>query len=395
MLARPSGSRDGERAGGKAVILQVLPALVTGGVERGTIDVARAIHQAGGIPLVASEGGVMQQELERAGARHITLPMASKNPITMWRNIGRLAETIERYGVHLVHARSRAPAWSAFYAARRTGRHFVTTVHNVYGGRSALKQKYNAIMGRGDKVIAISEFVGRHAVEQYHAAATSVRVIPRGVNMAVFDPAAVSAERLIQLSEKWRVPEDRPTIMLPGRLSRWKGAEVLIDALAELGDRPFRGLIVGADPTRGVYKQELEGRIRSRGLGEKVAIVEHCDDMPAAYKLADCVVSASTRPEGFGRVAVEAQAMGRPVLATDHGGARETVLPGETGWLVPPGDAKAMAAALRSIIDLDSDAREDLAERARAHVLDEFNLERMCRSTIQVYNELIGRLVDQ
>lgn len=379
--------------GRPSVVLQVLPAMVSGGVERGTVDMARAIRLAGGVPIIASAGGPMAAEAERRGARHVTLPLDSKSPLALWRNVGRLAAVIERHRVDLVHARSRAPAWSAWQAARRTGRPFVTTVHNVYGeGGGPIKRSYNAIMGHGDRVIAISDFVAEAAIVRYHAGAALVRVIPRGIDLDAFDPWAVSPERLAALAQAWRLPDGMPVVMMPGRLTRWKGQEVLIDALARLGRHDLRCLIIGSDHGHGGFHAALERRISRLGLEDVVHLVTECPDMPAAYMLADVVVSASTRPEGFGRVAVEGQAMGRPVIATDHGGARETVLPGETGWLVPPGDAGAIAAALAEAIALDGAEREALAARAREHVERHFSRDVMCGRTIAVYNELLGSL---
>lgn len=376
------------------VVLQVLPRLESGGVERGTVDIAQALVAAGWGAVVVSSGGTMVHELERVGATHVTLPVDAKNPIVIRRNIRRLAEVIERYRVDLVHARSRAPAWSAFYAARRAGRPFVTTFHGVYNDGTRLKHWYNAIMTRGERVIAISDFVADHLIERYGVAPERIRVIPRGIDLQRFDPARVSPERMISLARAWRLPDGVPVIMLPGRITRWKGQAVLIEAIAELGRRDLCCLLVGSDQGRNAYRRELHNLIRARGLEGVVRSVGDCRDMPAALMLADVVVSASTDPEAFGRVIAEAQAMGRPVVASDHGGARETVIPGETGWLVPPGDATALAHALASLIDLDAAERGALAARAIAHVRARFNREAMCRDTLAVYAEVLAATGD-
>jgi len=372
-------------------ILQVLPALVTGGVERGAVDVAAATVAAGWRSIVISAGGPMTHELERSGARHLTLPVDSKYPWTIRRNIDRLVEVIEREGVDLIHARSRAPAWSAWHAAQRARRPFVTTFHGVYNAQNRLKHWYNSVMARGDRVIAISDFIARHVVERYGVDPARVRVIPRGIDLKRFDPAKVTAERLATLARSWRLPDGAPLIMLPGRLTRWKGQTVLIEAVAKLGRRDVCCLLVGSDQGRDSYRAEIEGRVRALGLEGVVRAVDHCRDMPAAFKLADVVVSASTDPEAFGRVMAEAQAMGRPVVASDHGGARETVRPGETGWLVPPGDTDALAGALKQALALDAAARAAMAERAIAHIRARFNVAEMCRATLKVYSELLGR----
>ena len=204
-------------------VLQVVPALVTGGVERGTVEIAAALAQAGWRSIVASSGGPMVREIERAGAQHVTLPLATKNLLGIRRNIGRLARLIEAENIDLVHARSRAPAWSAFYAARRTGRRFVTTFHNIYGGETRLKRAYNAIMARGERVIAISDFVGSHASAVYHVTPSQLRIIPRGVDRSRFDPESIAQPRIITLAKEWRLQDGVPVVMLPGRVTRWNG----------------------------------------------------------------------------------------------------------------------------------------------------------------------------
>lgn len=371
-------------------ILQVLPALGTGGAERGCVDVAAAIEAAGGKALVASAGGAMLRDLARTGAEHITLPLAGKNPVTMWRNARRLEALIRDRGIDLVHARSRAPAWSAHAACRRAGIPFVTTVHAPYNQHNAAKRLYNSIMGRGDRVIAISDYVARYIIDSCGADPARVRTIPRGVDLRQFAIEAVSAERMIALARSWRVPDDRPVVLMPGRLSRWKGQTVVIDALARLGRHDLCCLIVGSDQGRSGYRQELIDRIAAKGLTGVVHLVDHCDDMPAAYMLSDVVVHASTDPEGFGRVVVEAMALGRPVIATNIGAPPEVVAEGETGWLVPPGDADALAAAIDRALSLTPEEREWMAERAIATVAAHYTKEAMTGSTLAVYQELLG-----
>lgn len=371
-------------------MLQVIPALEVGGAERATADMAAALVAAGWRAIVASSGGRLVREIERAGARHVVLPVGSKNPFVLRANVDRLADLVARESVDLVHARSRAPAWSSRAAALRTGRPFVTTFHGVYGAGSPLKRLYNAIMAKGDRVIAVSDFVGEHVRALYRVDDARLRVVPRGVDLALFDPARVSAERIIALSRRWALPDGVPVVMLPGRLAYWKGHEVLVDALARLGRRDVVGLLVGAAGRSGRTRRRIEHLVASRGLGGVVRLVEEWHDMPAAYMLADVVVSASTEPEAFGRVAVEAQAMGRPVVATDHGGARETVVPGETGWLTVPGDAGALAAALNHALGLAPADRLALAQHARARVVERFDKVLMCARTLDVYRELVA-----
>jgi glycosyltransferase involved in cell wall biosynthesis len=316
------------------------------------------------------------------------LPLASKNPLVIRRNRAALIEVIRRCKIDLVHARSRAPAWSACMAAQATDRRFVTTFHNAYPIDMPLKQRYNAVMARGERVIAISHFVAEHVAEIYGVGADRLRTIPRGVDLARFDARRVRGERVAELATRWRVPDGFAVIMLPGRLTRWKGALDLIEAIARLGRRDLCCLLVGAEQRRG-FRRELEATIERLGLVGMFRIIEDCRDMPAAYVLADVVVSASTDPEGFGRVIVEAQAMGRPVIATDHGGARETIVPGATGWLVPPRDPAALAAAIGEALALDRDAQAALGRRARAQVAAGYTRELMCARTIGVYEELL------
>lgn len=373
-----------------AVILQVLPALVTGGVERGTLDVAAAITQAGGTALVASAGGPMVRELERLGGRHLTLPLAGKTPWAILANRRRLTALIEDHDVDIVHARSRAPAWSALGAARRTGRPFVTTFHGTYNYRSPLKHWYNAIMTKGDRVIAISEFIAGHIRDNYAIDPARLRTIARGIDFVPFDPYRIGVDRLTKLVSAWRLPDGVPVVMLPGRLARWKGHTVLIKAIHRLARRDVICVLVGGDHGRDQYRRELETLASSLGVSERLRIVGDCKDMPAAYMLADVVVSASTDPEAFGRIAVEASAMGRPVVATDHGGARETVVPGVTGWLVPPGDSAALAQVLDTVLHLSAAERVALGERAREFVHQRFSKARMCAATLRVYGELLA-----
>lgn len=378
-------------AKGRPVVLQLLPRLETGGVERGTVQIAGAITAAGGTALVSSEGGALEPLLKHAGATHIALPMASKNPWTVWRNADRLVALIVRYGVEVVHARSRAPAWSALAACQRTGAHFVTTFHGTYNFRSELKRRYNAVMTKGELVIANSRFIARHMAEAYRVRPEKVRVIQRGVDLLRFDPAAVAPERLAKLSAQWRLEDGVPLVLLPGRLTRWKGQLLLLEALARLSDLELRCVIVGSDQGRSAYRRELEERIAALGLAGRAFLFDHCEDMAAAYLLADVVVNASVEPEAFGRVIGEAQAMGRPVVAGDHGGAPEQIAPGETGFLFAPGDAAALAEALRRALGLDTAAREALGARAIDNVRANFSLEQMCRKTLAVYDELLGR----
>ena len=380
-----------------AVILQVLPELDAGGVERGTVDIARAIVDGGGKALVASQGGRLERELARFGAKHINLPLKSKNILVMRRNIDALVKLIREEGVDIIHARSRAPAWSAYFAARKAGIPFVTTFHGTYSGyTNPFKRRYNAIMTMGDQVIAISKHIANHINKYYKVDPDRLNIVPRGTNVDLFNPENVSQERLIALSTQWRLNGEEYVIMLPGRITRWKGHSFLIRALPavleELGHRKVRCLIVGSDQGRTAYREEILQLTRKLGVEDVVHIVDHCADMPAAYMLADVVACPSIQPEAFGRIPSEAQAMGRPVISTAHGGAMETVLPGETGWLVSPDEVDQLSRALIQVLSLTPEKRAILASKGRTHVIAEYSLEQMAERTLRVYAKALKRV---
>ena len=373
----------------KPVIMQLLPAMEMGGVERSAVDVALAIKAAGYEALVVSAGGRMVHELERAGIRHIRAPVDSKNPWRIWKNAELLQKLIREHGVSLLHARSRAPAWSGWLACQRAGIPFVTTFHSTYNFSGRLKKFYNAVMVRGDYVIANSDFIRQHVMDNYDMPWSRLRVIQRGVDIDLYDPEKVQAARVVSLSTEWRLPDDVPVVMLPGRLTGWKGQKLLIEALARL-DRKVRCLLVGSAQGRDAYVEELEALARVRDLRDSVHIVQNCRDLPAAYKLADVIVSASTQPEAFGRVTVEGQAMGRPVVAPDHGGAREQITHGVTGWLFRPGDADHLAQQLNKALSLSPAERANVHEAAITNARTHFTKKLMCDRTLSVYREVLG-----
>ncbi|MCE2920201.1 MAG: glycosyltransferase family 4 protein [Roseomonas sp.] len=370
-------------------LLQVLPALRSGGVERGTLEIAEAQIAAGFRAIVASAGGEMVPALEALGAKHITLPLTAKSPFAIWRNAAAIAALARVEGVALIHARSRAPAWSALIAARRTGLPFVTTYHGAYNEGFPGKRLYNSVMARGDRVIAISHFIADLIRTRHGVAEARLRVIPRGVDPRRFDPALVSSDRLDKLRTAWGLPEGRPIIMLPARVTRWKGQMVLVEAMARLhGDS--LALLVGDAEERPAFKAELLARIESLGLTDRVRLVGHANDIPAALLLAYVVIHASTDAEAFGRTVIEAQAMARPVIASDLGAPRETVAEGVTGWRTPPGDAAALTEAISKALALPAAERAALGARARAAVLSGYTTQAMQAATMAVYRELIG-----
>jgi glycosyltransferase involved in cell wall biosynthesis len=371
-------------------VLQVLPALGSGGVERGTIEMVEALAARGWTALVASQGGQLVAAVEHAGGRHIALPLRTKMPWAMWRNAARLAEVIRREGVDLVHARSRAPAWSAWLACRRTGAPFVTTYHGAYSDEGWGKRRYNSVMARGARVIAASGFIADLVRRQHGVGEDRLRLIPRGVHPAVFDPAHVPGHRLARLARDWGVPEGATVILLPARISRWKGQSVLIAALGRLQRSDLFAVFVGSDQGRHTYVRSLLDEAAALGVTSQIKLVGHSADMPAALMLADIVVSASTEPEAFGRAVIEAQAMERVVIAAGHGGAAETVEHGETGLLVPPGDAAALADAIAFVLALPEAERRAMGDRARASVLARYTVQAMQQATLAVYEEVLS-----
>ncbi|UAL11818.1 glycosyltransferase family 4 protein [Caulobacter segnis] len=376
-------------------LLQVTPELETGGAEQTTIDVAHAVVAQGGKALVATKGGRMAARLEADGGRLAQMPAQSKNPLVMLGNAARLVDLIRREKVSVVHARSRAPAFSALWAAHATKTPFVATYHGVYNAKSELKRWYNAVMTKGDLVIANSEFTRQHVIKEHGIAPEKVVAIPRGVDLSRFEPGVVGCDRVEKLRQAWGVAEGerRLKVLLAGRLTRWKGQGLLIEAMKLLKDRGENRillLLAGDDQGRKGYRAELEAAIAAAGLEDAVRLVGHCDDMPAAYLLADLAIAPSVEPEAFGRTAVEPQVMGRPVLASDHGATRETVVPGETGWLVKPGDPQAWADALLLACETGAAGRQAMGLAARTRARRLYSVDAMCEATLKVYARVLG-----
>ena len=373
-------------------ILQVIPELDAGGAERTTIEVAQAIVAEGGRALVASRGGRLEDELEAAGGELVRLDMKTKNPISIWRNAGRLAEIIRRESIDIIHARSRAPAWSAKWAAQRTGAAFVTTYHGAYSAQSRLKHMYNAVMSQGVKVIANSEFIAAHVRDEHGVSEDHLRVIPRGVDLAVFDPATLDPDRVAALRAAWGAGDapgdEKRLILLPARLTRWKGQAFFIEVLAGFEAKAKCRLVcLGDAQGRDAYEAELAAL--AEAVDVSLALPGHARDMASAYGAANVVVCPSLEPEAFGRTAAEAQAMGAPVIASDHGGAREVVAPGQTGWLAAPGDVAAWRRALWEAMALNEEERRHLAAAARARIIERFSTQSLQAATLRVYREAI------
>lgn len=380
-------------------VLQVIPDLNSGGAERTTVDIARAIVEAGGRALVASEGGQMVSELKEAGAAHFALPVKSKNPMTIWRNAGLLANLIRARNVDIIHARSRAPAWSAFLAARRTHVPFVTTYHGSYNQTNPVKGLYNSVMARGDAVIANSRYIANLITERHPFAQDKITVIHRGSDLKGLAPENVSALRRQTLRDSWGVPAGRPIVLNMARLTNWKGQKIVIEAMGALKARGITtpiAILAGDAQGRDGYVAELKQLIADWHLQDQVRLVGHCADVPAAMALADVSVVASIEPEAFGRAAVEAQAARVPVIVSDLGAVPETVLAPpdapekeRTGWRVPAADSDALANAIITALDQSPEDRLAMTGRGVDHASKNFTVETMCAKTLTVYREVL------
>lgn len=406
MNVLPQHEKASPLAATRPTILQIIPELDTGGAELSTVEIAQAVVEAGGRALVLTQGGRLAEDLRRAGGELVPFPAASKNPLRILRNGYDIARIIERENVDLIHARSRAPAWSALIAARRARIPFVTTYHGAYGEKGRIKKLYNSVMARADLIIANSHYTAGLVATRYATPQAKLRVIHRGVEAARFDPAAIAPDRIAALRAAWGLSPDVPVILHAARLTSWKGQQIVIEAArlldraGELGNAVI--IMAGDAQGRSAYREALLQQTAEAGLKGHVRLVGHVADMPAALATSHLALVASTEPEAFGRTATEAQVMGCPVIATAIGAPPETVLSRphvsdheETGWLVPPADATALARAMAEGLALSSDERRAMGVRARAHVTSSFSLNAMKRLTLAVYDELLdSRLVE-
>lgn len=364
-------------------VLQILPALEAGGVERTTVDIVEALTSRGHTAHVLSAGGRLEAEIKELGGQLHNSHVGSKNVLTVVSRILEIRTFIKTHDINIVHARSRAPAWPAFIAAKLTRTPFVTTYHGIYNAKGALKRFYNSIMAKGDAVIANSTFTRDHIAKTHGLKEESIAVIPRGVDMKLFDPTKVSHDAISDQRRIWGGPQAR-FIVLPGRLTRWKGQLDALDAFAKL-PKSCRIVLVGDAQGRDSYVSEIEARIKSLKLEDRVILEGHRSDMPLVLSSAHVVLSASNEPEAFGRVAAEAQAMGRPVVATALGGALETVEDGKTGWLVPVGNPDAMATAIKRALAWPAYD----SKHARTRIMRYFSRESLQARVLAVYSELL------
>jgi glycosyltransferase involved in cell wall biosynthesis len=375
-------------------ILQIIPDLDTGGAERTVIEVAEAIVCAGGRALLASEGGRLAGELAGVGGELIPFPAGTKNPAKIVRNARALATLIRAESIDLVHARSRAPAWSALIASRWTKRPFVTTYHGVYNQKSALKSWYNSVMARGDAVIANSQYTGRILRERHNTPAIRLHVIPRAVDLERFSLQSVSSARIASLKASWGIPANARVVLHAARLTRWKGQHLLIGAASRLKQTSSFDnaviVIAGDHQGRAAYLDELRAAIEALGLNGKVVLAGHCTDMPAAFAAAYLTVIPSIEPEAFGRASIEAQAMGCPVIVSDGGALPETLAKaGRSGWTVPTGNEAALAQAIELALEMAPEQRSAMAAAAMDNA-DNFSKTVLQKKTLEVYDGLLA-----
>jgi glycosyltransferase involved in cell wall biosynthesis len=369
-------------------VMQLLPELNSGGVERGTLELGRYLVDHGHTSIVVSGGGRLVAQLEKEGSHHRQMTIGSKSPLGL-SYIWPLRQEIKKRHIDILHIRSRMPAWIGYFALKSLPRKYrprlVTTFHGFYSVNS-----YSAIMTKGDGVIAISKDIQQHIAEKYNRE-KDVRLIFRGVDVESFDQQKVDRRRLDSLSQAWKIEAGIPVLMLPGRLTRLKGQEVFLKSLLLLKNIGFQALIVGDMEDNPGYTSELQNFITENNLADRVRLVGHCHDMPAAFLLADLVLStSSSQPEAFGRTTIEAMAMGKPVIATAHGGSLETVVPGVTGWLVKPADPGELAMAIDEALAMKQEQLKERGENGRLRVAANFTAEAMCQQTLAFYYELLG-----
>ena len=380
----------------KIKVLQVIPKLGYGGAETGCYDIAHYLAEKDCASYIATSGGGLLKYVKKNKVGIFRLPVHSKNPILIILNAIILSILILFNNINIVHARSRAPAWSSYLACLITRRKFVTTFHGTYNFKNNVKKFYNSIMLRSKLTIAGSNFIFNHISENYSEYLNKkkkLRVIFRGINIDFYNQKNISILKQEKMKKDWQLLPNKFTILLPGRLTYWKGQEKLIEALNILIEDynidNFQAIILGSDQGRKVYKKKLINLVQRYRLGQKIKFIDHCKEMPLAYSLADLVVSTSTEPEAFGRVAVEAQAMGKPIVASDLGGSKETILKGKSGFLYKHDDARQLAKTLNTVIELDQDSLNSMGNEGRKNITKKFDVEAMCDSTLREYKKLL------
>ena len=378
-------------------VLQVIPKLGYGGAETGCYDIAHYLPENGCESFIVTSGGELTKFVDKKKVKLIKLPVHSKNPLLILINAILLIGIILFFKISIVHARSRAPAWSCLFATKLTNRKFVTTFHGTYNFSGKFKKFYNSVMVRSDLVIAGSNFIFSHIKENYSEFLTSQKkflVIFRGINVDYFDSSTKLENDEKNLLQKWNIHDEKKIILMPGRLTSWKGQELFIEAInlvkIELGYEAFHAVILGNDQGRDLYKKKLIRLTEQYHLTNQIKFIDHCNDMALAYKVSDIIVSASIEPEAFGRVAVEAQSMEKLVIASNIGGSNETIIDEKTGFLFKSGDAESLSKKIIHGLKMDETSRNLMGKEGRNNIIKKFNVEKMCFSTYSEYKRLLN-----
>ena len=378
-------------------VLQVIPKLGYGGAETGCYDLAHYLTEYGCVSYIVTSGGELLKFIDKKKVKLIKLPVHSKNPILILLNTIALIFIILLKDISIVHARSRAPAWSCLIATKITRRKFITTFHGTYNFKNSIKKLYNSVMVRSNLVIAGSNFIFSHINNNYSKYFDSKKrflVIFRGINVDYFDPSKTSCTAESQLLSDWKLDRNRKIILMPGRLTAWKGQETFIEALnlvnKELGHQSFYAVILGNDQGRDVYKKKIKRLAEQYRLNNQLKFINHCKDMPLAYKISDLVISASIEPEAFGRVSVEAQSMEKPIIASGIGGSNETILNNKTGFLFEAGNAESLSKKIIEVLNLNESTLKFMGIEGRKNIIKKFNVEKMCFSTYSEYKKLLN-----
>ena len=378
-------------------VLQVIPKLGYGGAETGCYDVAHYLSENNCESFIVTSGGELLKFIDKQKVKVIRLPVQSKNPLLIIINFIALVGIILFNNISIVHARSRAPAWSCLLATKITGRKFVTTFHGTYNFKNILKKFYNSVMVRSHLIIAGSNFIFSHVKENYSknlSASKKLMVIFRGINVDYFDSSTKIESDEKKLLKKWGIEKNKKILLLPGRLTTWKGQEVFIEAVnlvnLQLGYEAFYAVILGSDQGRDLYKKKLIRLSEQYRMTGQIRFINHCKDMALAYKVSDIVVSASIEPEAFGRVSVEAQSMEKPIIASNIGGSNETIVDEKTGFLFDSGSAKSLSQKILKVLTMDETSLKSIGIEGRKNIIQKFNVEKMCFSTYSEYKRLIN-----
>ncbi|MDC0391934.1 glycosyltransferase family 4 protein [Candidatus Pelagibacter ubique] len=378
-------------------VLQVIPKLGYGGAETGCYDLAHYLPENNCSSYIVTSGGELLKFIDKKKVKVIKLPVHSKNPFLMLFNSIALIFIILLNNISIVHARSRAPAWSCLFATKITRRKFVTTFHGTYNFKNSIKKFYNSVMVRSDLIIAGSNFIFSHINQNYPKYLDLKKkflVIFRGINVDYFELSTILDSEENRLISDWEVDRNKKMILMPGRLTAWKGQETFIEALnlvnKELGYESFNAVILGSDQGRDIYTKKIKRLAEQYRLTSQLKFIEHCKNMPLAYKISDIVVSASVEPEAFGRVAVEAQSMEKPIIASDIGGSNETIIDNVTGFLFQSGNAEALSKKIIEVLQLDESRLKSIGIEGRKNIIKKFNVEKMCFSTYSEYKKLLN-----